>query len=80
MHRGLLVADQDVLDPVLLEERVIERKDGAAGIAENNVNALIDQRFDNDLRSGDRFHRHDWLLRRKYLILMRVYLRTRNTR
>ena len=51
MHRALLVAHQDVAQPVLLEERVVDRQDGAAGIAENDINALIDQGFDDHFRS-----------------------------
>ena len=40
MHRGLFMADQDVADIVLLEHRVVNRQDGAAGIAENDIDAL----------------------------------------
>ncbi len=35
MARALLVADENVLDLVLLENRVVNRKDRAARIAEN---------------------------------------------
>jgi hypothetical protein len=48
MHRRLLVPDQDVLDVVLLEQRIVERKDGAAGIAENDLNALVDEGSEDD--------------------------------
>ena len=51
MHRALLVADQDVADLVLLEQRIIDRQHGTAGIAENRVHALIDQRLDDDFRA-----------------------------
>ena len=40
VHRRLLVPDEDVADLVLLEDRVINRQDGAARIAENNLDAL----------------------------------------
>ena len=44
MHRGLLVAHQDVADRVLLEHRIIDRQHRAAGIAENHLDALLLQR------------------------------------
>ena len=52
MNRTLLVADEDVLDVVLLEDRVVDRKDRAAGIAENMFHALVPERADDDLRSA----------------------------
>src|SRR5262249_56815766 len=45
MHRRLLVAHQDVAQPVLLEERVVDRKDRATGIAEDDLDFLVDQGF-----------------------------------
>ena len=36
---------------VLLEQGVVERQDGPAGIAEDHVHALIDQRLDHHLRA-----------------------------
>jgi hypothetical protein len=39
------VAHQDVAQPVLLEERIVDRKDGAAGIAEDDLDFLVDQGF-----------------------------------
>jgi hypothetical protein len=42
--RALLVSHQDVLDLALLENLVIDRKHGAAGIAENVLHTMIDQR------------------------------------
>ena len=42
---ALLVADQDVLDVVLLENLVIDRKHGAAGIAEQMLDAIVAQRL-----------------------------------
>ena len=41
---ALLVPHQDVLDLALLENLVIDRKHGAAGIAEEVLHAMIDQR------------------------------------
>ncbi len=52
MGRALLVPDQDVLQLVLLEQRVVDRQHGAARIAENRVHALIEQRADNHLCAG----------------------------
>ena len=47
MAGALLVADQDVLDLALLEDLVIDRKHRAAGIAEEMLHAVIDQRADD---------------------------------
>ena len=52
MDRALFVAHQDVADLVLLKDLVIDRKDGAAGIAEYSIDALFFQSFDNHLRTG----------------------------
>ena len=41
MYRATLLANQDVPDSVLLEQRIVDRQYGAAGIAENNLYALI---------------------------------------
>jgi hypothetical protein len=43
---------------VLLEERVVDRKYGAAGISENDINALVDQSLDDHLRARH-LRRHD---------------------
>ena len=43
------MAHQDVLDLLLLEDLVIDRKHRAAGIAENVLDALIGQRLDHHL-------------------------------
>jgi hypothetical protein len=51
VHRALLVAHQDVAHMVLLEERIVDRQHGASGIAENDIDALIDQSADDHLRS-----------------------------
>ena len=40
MHRRLLVPHENVADLVLLENRVVDRQDRAARIAENNLDAL----------------------------------------
>ena len=52
VHRALLVADQDVAQPVLLEDRVVNGKNGAAGVAEHHLDALVDQRPDHHLGAG----------------------------
>jgi hypothetical protein len=54
VHRRLLVPDEDVADGVLLEQRVVERKNGAARIAEDHLDALVLQRPQDDL--GARHH------------------------
>jgi hypothetical protein len=54
MHRGLLVADQDVLDRLLMEQGVVDREHGAAGIAEEGVDPLILQGADHHLGAGHR--------------------------
>ena len=41
VHRALLVAHQDVLDLVLLEQRVVDRQHRAARIAEQVLDALV---------------------------------------
>jgi hypothetical protein len=52
MHRALFVAHEDVADVVLLKDLVIDRKHGAAGIAEYDLDALILQGLDHHLRAG----------------------------
>src|SRR5690606_37547711 len=49
MHGALLVADQDVLDAVLLEQLVIDWQNRAARIAEDMLNALIGESFEHHL-------------------------------
>ncbi len=61
VHRAALLAHQDVAQRVLLEERIVNRQDRAAGIAEYDIDALIDERLDDDIRSADRLGRHDAL-------------------
>jgi hypothetical protein len=45
---ALLVAHEDVLDVVLLEDLVIDRQDGAARIAENMFYAVVSQRLQDN--------------------------------
>ena len=52
MHGRLLVAHQDVAQLVLLEERIVDRKDGAAGIAEDDLDFLVDQGFHQQIGAG----------------------------
>ena len=54
VHRRLLVADEDVADAVLLEDGIVERQHGAAGIAEDDLYALLDQRLEHHLRAVHR--------------------------
>ena len=65
VDRTLLVPHQDVAQRVLLEQRVVDRQDGAAGIAEHDIDALIDQSLDDDIRSAQRLGRHDNLHRQQ---------------
>jgi hypothetical protein len=53
----LLVSHQNVLHLLLVEKHVVDRKDRAARIAEQNLDALILQGFDNHFRAGH-FLRH----------------------
>ena len=62
MRRALFMADEDVLDLLLLEERVIDRQHGAAGIAEHMFDPLIGQSLDHHFRAGH-FPCHRSLLR-----------------
>jgi hypothetical protein len=59
VDRALLVPHQDVPQRILLEQRIIDWQNRAAGIAEYDINALIDQSLDDDLRSAQRLGRHD---------------------
>ena len=53
MRRGLLVADEHVTEPGVLRQCVIERHDRAAGIAEQQVDALFEQCTAEDLGTGE---------------------------
>ena len=59
--RALFVADEDVLD-LRVEQRVVSGQDGAAGIAEDYIDAFGDQALDNDLCSREFFHFSDFSL------------------
>ena len=52
VHRALLVAHQNVVELLLLKQRVVDRQHGAAGIAEDVLHALIDERLDHHFRAG----------------------------
>ena len=41
VHRAAFLADQDVADGVLLEQRIVDRQYRAAGIAEDDLYALV---------------------------------------
>ncbi len=53
MQRRLLVAHEDVLEPVLLEDLVVDVEDRAAGIAEHVFDAFFGETADDDFRAGD---------------------------
>ena len=57
MGRGLLVADEDMLDRRVLEKRVVNRKHRAARIAEHCIDAKVDQRLNHHV--GTAHFRHD---------------------
>ena len=50
--RALLVADQHVAQARLVEQGVVDRQHRAAGIAEQVVDALVDERAHDDLGAG----------------------------
>ena len=52
VHRALLMTDQNMADMVLLENLVVNRENGAAGIAEYDLDALIDQGLDDHACTG----------------------------
>ena len=52
VDRALFVAHKDVANVVLLEDLVIDRQHGAAGIAEDHLDALILERLNHHLRTG----------------------------
>jgi hypothetical protein len=49
VHRGLLVANQDVLDRLLLVERVVDVEDGPAGVAPQVADVFRLQAANQDL-------------------------------
>ena len=50
---SLFVADQDVLDVGVLAELVIERQNNAAGVAEEDIDALRTEAFHQDFSAGE---------------------------
>ena len=54
VDRALFVPHEDVADVVLLEDLVVDREYGAAGIAEDHLHALLLQGTHHHLRSGHR--------------------------
>ncbi|ODS02590.1 hypothetical protein AUC71_14500 [Methyloceanibacter marginalis] len=49
MHGALLVAHKHVLQPIVLEQLVIDRQHRAAGIAEDVLDALVGESLKHDL-------------------------------
>src|SRR2546429_7320273 len=49
MGAALLVADEDVADLRVVAQDVVERQDDAAGVAEEDVDALPDEGFADDV-------------------------------
>ncbi len=60
MRRRLFVAHQDVADLLLVEDRVVNRKHRAAGIAEHDLHTEVGQRLDQNVRAA--LLRHNGLL------------------
>jgi hypothetical protein len=58
VDRPLLVTHQNMANRVLLEQRIVERQHRTAGIAENNLNALIRQGLDDHFRTRHSVPRH----------------------
>src|SRR3569832_841980 len=63
MHRALLVTDEEVTDYHLRDQRVVNGKFGAAGLAEQVLLALVGERREHHFRAGHfsgrcRFLRH----------------------
>ena len=54
MQRAAFLAHEDVLDLVLLEQLVVDRQHGAAGVAEDMLDALIDERREHHLGARHR--------------------------
>jgi len=52
VHRRLLVAYQDVLDLFLLEQLVVQGKDGTARVTENELDALFLKTANRDFGAG----------------------------
>ena len=61
VRRGLFVTNKNMLDPFLLEQRVINREHRAARIAKDDFHAEIDKRLNEDFGSGA-FGRHEAFL------------------
>jgi hypothetical protein len=59
MVKAGILTDEDVANPFLLEQGVVDREHGPARIAEHDFDAEIDKRLDEDFGSGH-FGRH-WM-------------------
>ena len=76
MDRALLVADQHVLDLVLVEQRIVDRQHRAARIAEEVLDPLVLQGADHHLGAGHRLaHRHSLLVLLPVLPISRIEIR-----
>ncbi len=58
MGRAAFLPHEDVLDPLLIEQRVINGEHRPAGIAEHNFHTLIIQGLNQNIGAGH-FGRHD---------------------
>ena len=56
---ALFMAHENMAERILAENGVVDRQDRAAGIAEDEVDSLVLQRFDDHLRAGHLFRHCD---------------------
>ena len=57
MHRRLLMAHQDMLKCILLENRIVDVEHRAARVAENELDVFLLQAADDDFSAGQ-FHKN----------------------
>src|SRR5262249_23310322 len=62
VHGALLMAHQHVDELVILEERIVDRQHGSAGVTEDVTDALIFERSDDDFSAGQFRSRHRFSL------------------
>ena len=58
MHGGLFMANENMADAILLEQRIINRQHGAAGIAKDHLYPQIGEGLHNNVGAGH-FRAHD---------------------
>ena len=58
MHSTAFLPNEDMLELVLFEKRIVNRQDSAARIAEYDFNTKVCQSLDDDFRTGHVFTSH----------------------